>query len=410
MQDILDRFIRYAKINTRSDENVTDHTPSTENQWDLARLLEKELKDLGMQDVLLNEKCFLTATLPANTDKKLPVIGFLAHMDTSPDFAAEGVSPQIIKNYDGGDIPLKGKAGMLLSPKKFPALLKYKGETLVTTDGTTLLGADDKAGVAAIMNALETMIADPDFKHGTVKVGFTPDEETSYGIDHFDVQRFAADFAYTVDGGELGEMEYENFNAGRAYVNVNGKSVHPGDAKNVMVNAMLVFFEFNSLLPVEQRPEYTAGREGFYHLWKTSEGTVEHIEGIYLLRDHDAAKYDRQKQMILDCAEFMNKKYGAGTVEIRIQELYRNMREQLEPVIHIVETAQQAMRDLGIMPITNPIRGGTDGARLSFKGLPTPNLFNGGHNFHGPYEFLVVDTMRKASQVILKIIELYTNK
>ena len=254
------------------------------------------------------------------------------------------------------------------------------------------------------------MIANPEFKHGTVKVGFTPDEETSYGIDHFDVKRFAADFAYTVDGGELGEMEYENFNAGRAFVNVNGKSVHPGDAKNVMVNAMLVFFEFNSLLPVEQRPEYTAGREGFYHLWKMSAGSVEHVEGIYLLRDHDAAKYDRQKQMILDCAEFMNKKYGAGTVEIRIQELYRNMREQLEPVIHIVETAQQAMRDLGITPITNPIRGGTDGARLSFKGLPTPNLFNGGHNFHGPYEFLVVDTMRKASQVILKIIELYTNK
>jgi tripeptide aminopeptidase len=410
MQDILDRFIRYVKINTRSDEKVTDRTPSTENQWELARLLEKELENLGMQDVLLNEKCFLTATLPANTDRKLPVIGFLAHMDTSPDFSADHVSPQIIENYDGGDIALKGKPGLLLSPKEFPALLKYKGETLVTTDGTTLLGADDKAGIAAIMHALETMIANPDFRHGTVKVAFTPDEETSYGIGHFDVERFAADFAYTVDGGELGEMEYENFNAGRAFVNVNGKSVHPGDAKNVMVNAMLVFFEFNSLLPVEQRPEYTAGREGFYHLWQMSAGSVEHVEGIYLLRDHDAAKYDRKKQMIQDCAEFMNRKYGAGTVEIRIEELYRNMREQLEPVIHIVETAQQAMRDLGITPITNPIRGGTDGARLSFKGLPTPNIFNGGHNFHGPYEFLVVDTMRKASQVILKIIELYADK
>lgn len=410
MQDILDRFIRYAKINTRSDENITDRTPSTENQWDLARLLEKELKDLGMQDVLLNEKCFLTATLPANTDKKLPVIGFMAHMDTSPDFAAEGIKPQIIEKYDGGDIPLKGKAGMLLSPKEFPALLKYKGETLVTTNGTTLLGADDKAGVAAIMSAFEYMLANPEFKHGVVKVAFTPGEETSYGIEHFDVKSFAADFAYTVDGGELGEMEYENFNAGRAFVTVHGKSVHPGDAKNVMVNAMLVFFEFNSLLPVEQRPEYTEGREGFYHLWKMSEGTVEHVEGTYQLRDHDAAKYERQKQTILDCAEFMNKKYGAGTVEIRIQELYHNMREQLEPVIHIVETARQAMRELGIQPITNPIRGGTDGARLSFKGLPTPNLFNGGHNFHGPYEFLVVGTMRKASQVILKIIELYTNK
>ena len=410
MQDILDRFLRYVKINTRSDENVTDRTPTTENQWELARLLEDELKKLGMQDVRLNEKCFLTATLPANTDKKLPVIAFMAHMDTSPDFIAEGLKPQIIENYDGGDIPLKGKAGMALTPKEFPALLKYKGETLVTTDGTTLLGADDKAGIAAIMDALENMLSNPEFKHGVIKVAFTPDEETSYGIDQFDVESFGADFAYTVDGGQLGEMEYENFNAGRAFVNVNGKSVHPGDAKNVMVNAMLVFFEFNSLLPVEQRPEFTEGREGFYHLWKMSEGTVEHVEGIYLLRDHDAHKYDRQKQMILDCAEFMNKKYGAGTVEIRFQELYRNMREQLEPVIHIVETAQQAMRELGITPITNPIRGGTDGARLSFKGLPTPNLFNGGHNFHGPYEFLVVDSMKKASQVILKIIELYTRK
>ncbi len=410
MQDILDRFIRYAKINTRSDENITDRTPTTENQWDLARLLENELKTLGLQKVRLNEKCFLTATLPANTEKKLPVIAFMAHMDTSPDFAAEGLKPQIIENYNGGDIPLKGKPGMALTPKEFPDLLKYKGETLVTTDGTTLLGADDKAGIAAIMSAMEYLISHPEFMHGIVKVAFTPDEETSYGIDQFDVKSFAADFAYTVDGGELGEMEYENFNAGRAFVTVHGKSVHPGSAKNVMVNAMLVFFEFNSLLPVEQRPEYTEGREGFYHLWKMSEGTVEQVEGTYLLRDHDAAKYDRQKQTVLECAEFINKKYGAGTVEIRIQELYRNMREQLEPVIHIVETAQQAMRELGIKPITNPIRGGTDGARLSFKGLPTPNLFNGGHNFHGPYEFLVVDSMRKASQVILKIIELYTSK
>lgn len=410
MPNILERFLRYVKINTRSDENISDRTPTTENQWDLARLLEKELNELGLQDVFLNEKCFLTAILPANTDKKLPVIAFMAHMDTSPDFNGEGVKPQIIENYDGGDIPLKGKPGMALMPKEFPVLLKYKGQTLVTTDGTTLLGADDKAGIAAIMSALEFMVTHPEFRHGVVKVAFTPDEETSYGIDNFDVKSFAADFAYTVDGGELGEMEYENFNAGRAYVTVHGKSVHTGDAKNVMINAMLVFFEFNNLLPVEQRPEYTEGREGFYHLWKISEGSVEHVEGIYLLRDHDADKYDRQKQTVLDCAEFINKKYGSGTVEVRIQELYRNMREQLEPVIHIVETARQAIRELGIEPITHPIRGGTDGARLSFKGLPTPNLFNGGHNFHGPYEFLVVDSLRKAAQVILKIIELYTNK
>ena len=410
MQEILDRFIRYAKINTRSDENITDRTPTTENQWDLARLLEKELKELGLQDVQLNEQCFLTAILPANTDKKLPVIAFMAHMDTSPDFSADGVKPQIIENYDGGDIPLKGKPGMALMPKEFPDLLKYKGQTLFTTDGTTLLGADDKAGIAAIMSALEYMIVHPEFKHGVVKVAFTPDEETNYGIDHFDVKSFAADFAYTVDGGELGELEYENFNAGRAYVTVHGKSVHAGYAKNVMVNAMLVFFEFNSLLPVQQRPEYTEGRDGFYHLWKMSEGNVEHVEGTYLLRDHDADKYDKQKQTIMDCAEFINKKYGADTLEVRIQELYRNMREQIEPVIHIVEAAQKAMRELEIEPIVHPIRGGTDGAHLSFNGLPTPNLFNGGYNFHGPYEFLVVDSMIKASQVILKIIELYTNK
>jgi tripeptide aminopeptidase len=410
MHDILDRFLNYAKLNTRSDETITDRIPSTDNQWDLARLLEIELQKLGLQNVQLNEKCILTATLPANSEKKLPIIGFLAHIDTTPDFTADHVNPQVIENYDGGDIPLKGKQGMALKPREFPNLLKYKGQTLVTTDGKTLLGADDKAGVAAIMYAMEYLVSHPEFKHGTVKVAFTPDEETSYGIGNFDVKNFGADFAYTMDGGELGELEYENFNAGRAYVTVHGKSVHPGSAKNVMINAMLVFYEFNALLPVEQRPEYTEGREGFYHLWRMSEGTAEHLEATYLLRDHDAAKFDRKKQVILECAEFINKKYGAGTVDIRFKEIYRNMREQIEPVMHIVETAQQAMRELGIEPLTRPIRGGTDGARLSYMGLPTPNLFNGGENFHGPYEFLVVDSMLKASQVILKIIELYANK
>jgi tripeptide aminopeptidase len=410
MHDILDRFIRYAKVNTRSDETVLDRTPTTEIQWDLARLLEIELKELGLQDIFLSEKCILTATLPANTDKKLPVIGFLAHIDTTPDFTADGVKPQIIENYSGGDIALKGKQGMMLSPKEFPDMLKYKGQTLVTTDGTTLLGADDKAGIAAIMYAMETLVTNPELLHGTVKVAFTPDEETGLGIKQFDTKKFGADFAYTLDGGELGEMEYENFNAGRAYVTVHGKSVHPGSAKNVMINAMLVLFEFNALLPVEQRPEYTEGREGFFHLWRLSEGTVDHIEATYLLRDHDAAKYEKKKQVVLECAEFFNKKYGAGTVEIRFKEMYRNMREQIEPVMHIVTTAQQAMRELGIEPITHPIRGGTDGAQLSYKGLPTPNLFTGGENFHGPYEFLAVDSMRKAAQVILKIIELYAYK
>lgn len=410
MAEILERFLRYVKINTRSDEEVTDRTPSTEVQWDLARLLEGELRELGLQDIELNEQCFLTATLPANTDKDLPVIAFLAHMDTSPDFNGANVNPQIIENYDGGEILLKGKEGMVLSPKIFPALLDYKGKTLVTTDGNTLLGADDKAGVAAIMDALEYMINHPEFEHGTVKVAFTPDEETSYGIDHFDVEKFGADLAYTVDGGREGEMEYENFNAARAFITTHGKSVHPGDAKNVMVNAMLMFFEFNNLLPVEQRPEYTEGREGFYHLWKMSEGSVEEVEGVYLLRDHDADKFEEKIRMIEDAVAFMNKKYGEGTVTLKLERQYRNMREMLEPVFHVVEIAQQAMRELGISPISNPIRGGTDGARLSYKGLPTPNLFNGGHNFHGPYEYLVVETMENASKVILKIIELYTKK
>jgi tripeptide aminopeptidase len=299
---------------------------------------------------------------------------------------------------------------MVLSPDEFPDLLKYKGQTLVTTDGTTLLGADDKAGIAAIMDALEYMANHHDFRHGTIKVAFTPDEETSYGIEHFDVEGFGADFAYTVDGGEIGEMEFENFNAARAYVTVQGKSVHPGDAKGVMVNAQRVLFEFDRMLPEMERPEYTAGREGFYHLWKTSEGSVEEVEGVYLLRDHDPVKFENQKQMVQDTARFLNKKYGDGTVEIRTLDQYRNMREVIEPVMHVVETAQQAMRELGIEPITHPIRGGTDGARLSYKGLPTPNLFNGGHNFHGPYEYLPVPSMEKASKVILKIIELYAEK
>jgi tripeptide aminopeptidase len=294
------------------------------------------------------------------------------------------------------------------TPQKFPALLEYKGKTLVTTDGTTLLGAEDKAGIAAIMDALGFMVSHPEFKHGEVKVAFTPDEETSYGIDHFDVGKFGADLAYTVDGGREGEMEYENFNAGRAVVTAYGKSVHPGEAKNVMVNAMTVFFEFDALLPAEQRPEFTEGREGFYHLWKMSEGSVVRVEGAYLLRDHDAEKFEQKIQLLEKAAEFINQKYGAGSLTVQIDRQYRNMREMLEPVFYVVETAQQAMRELGITPISNPIRGGTDGARLSYKGLPTPNLFNGGHNFHGPYEFLVVETLQKASKVIVKIIELFS--
>ena len=410
MSALLDRFLRYVKINTRSDEEVTDRTPTTENQWGLARLLEKELMDLGMQDVQLNEKCFLTASLPSNSSKELPTIGFLAHIDTSTDFNGEGVCPQIIKNYDGQEIPLKGKKGMRLSPQEFPEMLAYKGQTLITTDGTTLLGADDKAGVAEIMTAMDYLITHPDIEHGPVRVAFTPDEETGLGIVHFDVDAFGADFAYTMDGGKIGEIEYENFNAAKAFVKVHGKSVHPGDAKGVMKNAMLIFFEFNAMLPVEQRPEYTEGKEGFYHLWKMYPGSVEDIEGIYILRDHDPQKFNDKKQLMLESAEFINQKYGNGTIEVKLVEQYRNMSEVIKPVMHIVETAQEAMHALGIEPITNPIRGGTDGARLSYRGLPTPNIFDGGHNFHGPYEYACLESMEKAVAVILKIIDLYANK
>jgi len=410
MSALLDRFLRYVKINTRSNEEVTDRTPTTENQWDLARLLEQELQDMGMRDVHLNEKCFLTAALPSNSSKELPTIGFLAHIDTSTDFKGEGVSPQIIENYDGKDVPLKGNKGMRLSPQEFPEMLAYKGQTLITTDATTLLGADDKAGVAEIMTAIDYLTSNPEIEHGPIRVAFTPDEETGLGIVHFDVDAFGADFAYTMDGGKIGEIEYENFNATKAIVKVHGKSVHPGSAKGVMKNAMLIFFEFNAMLPVEQRPEYTEGREGFYHLWKMYPGSVEDVEGVYILRDHDPNKFDDKKQLMFESAVFINQKYGKGTIEVEMVKQYRNMSEVIKPVMHIVKTAQEAMRALDIEPITKPIRGGTDGARLSYMGLPTPNLFNGGHNFHGPYEYACLESMEKAVEVILKIIDLYANK
>ncbi len=410
MQDILDRFIRYVKINTRSDENVTDRTPSTENQWDLARLLEKELKELGMQDVFLNEKCFLTATLPANVQDEVPVIGFLAHMDTSPDFSGAQVKPQIIENYDGGDIPLKGQAGMLLSPREFPSLLKYKGQTLVTTDGTTLLGADDKAGVAEIMSALAHLQAHPEIPHGRIRVAFTPDEETGMGIAHFDVPAFGADFAYTLDAGEVGEIEYENFNAARAQVTIQGRSVHPGDAKGVLLNAMQVFFELNGMLPVEQRPEYTEGREGFFHFWKMYESGVEQASGVYLIRDHDRQKFEHKKRLMLEGAAFLNQKYDSGTVEIKLRDQYYNMREKLEEVFHVVDLAREAIEALGIEPIIMPVRGGTDGSRLSFMGLPCPNIFTGGLYPHGRFECLPTRSMEKAVDVVIKIVELSEKK
>ena len=410
MHNLLDRFVRYARINTRSNEEITDRTPTTDNQWDLARLLEKELNEMGMKEVELNDQCFLTATLPANTQKQIPVIGFLAHLDTSGDFSADHVQPQVIEDYDGGDIPLRGKGDLVLSPHEFPELPLYKGQTLITTDGTTLLGADDKAGISEIMQAMQYLIDHPEIKHGKIRIAFTPDEETGLGITHFEVDEFGADFAYTMDGGRVGEIEYENFNACSATVSVQGKSVHPGSAKNVMKNAIHIFQEFDAMLPPEQRPEHTQDREGFFHLMKTYEGTVESFTAKYIVRDHDAQKFDERKSLMQACAELINQKYGAGTIKVELVDQYRNMLEEIQPVMHIVDTAKEAIQSLGIEPINNPIRGGTDGAQLSYRGLPTPNLFNGGHNYHGPYEYVCLESMQKAVEVILKIIELYTSK
>ena len=408
-KNVVEKFLRYIKIDTRSDDSIADRVPTTDNQWDLARLLADELKTIGLKEPSVNEKCFVTATLPANTDKKIPVIAFLAHLDTSPDFNGKDVHPQIIEQYDGGEIILNKTSKMKLSPIEFPELLRYIGQTLITTDGTSLLGADDKAGVAEIMTMLEYLVNHPEVKHGTLKIAFTPDEETGMGVDHLDVKAFGADFAYTLDGGGVGEMEHENFNAARGILHFHGKSVHPGDAKNVLVNSQLLAMEFNALLPVEQRPEYTADREGFFHLHNMS-GDVSETTAHYLIRDHDRQKYEDKKEIMQKCVDFIKSKYGPGCVDAVIEDRYFNMREVLEKVFYIVETAQTAMGALGIEPIIKPIRGGTDGARLSFKGLPTPNLFAGGHNFHGPYEYIPTASMEKAVMVVLKIVELYAHK
>jgi len=403
---VVEKFLRYVKVNTRSDETVAKGCSTSEGQWELARLLAEELKSLGLKDAQVNERCFVLATLPGNIEKKAPTIGFLAHLDTSPDFNGMNVRPQVHENYDGGEIVLNKVSGMTLSPGEFPELVRYRGQTLITTDGTSLLGADDKAGIAEIMGLVEHLTNHPEIKHGTLKIAFTPDEETGMGVDHLDVKAFGADFAYTLDGGGLGEMEYENFNAARASIHFHGKSVHPGDAKNVLVNSQLLAMEFNSLLPAAQRPEHTENREGFFHLHKVS-GNVSETSAEYLIRDHDRQKYEAKKELMQKCVDFIKAKYGPASVDAIIEDRYFNMREVLEKVFHIVETAKKAMRELGIEPIVKPIRGGTDGARLSFKGLPTPNLFTGGHNFHGPYEYISTNSMEKAVLVALKIVELY---
>ena len=400
---IVERFLKYVSFDTQSAED-SETTPSTEKQWVLARYLKEELEGIGLTEVEIDEHAYVYATLPANTDKPLPTVGFIAHMDTSPDCSGKDVKPRIVKDYDGGDIVLDEAAGIVTSPKKFPELLDHVGEDIIVTDGHTLLGADDKAGIAEIVQAMVYLIAHPEIKHGRIRVGFNPDEEIGLGAHRFNVEKFGCDFAYTMDGGELGELEFENFNAASAKVEVTGVSVHPGYAKNKMVNAARVATEYASLMPAAETPERTAEYEGFYHLLGMN-GNVEKASLTYIIRDHSRARFEERKEYAAAVGELLNKKYGAGTVKVTLADQYYNMREKVEPVMHIIDTALDAMKDCGIQPRVRAIRGGTDGAQLSFKGLPCPNIFAGGLNFHGPHEFLPIPSLEKASMVVVKICE-----
>ena len=404
MEQILDRFLRYVAVDTQSNED-SESQPSTPKQLNLLKLLCKELTDLGVE-ATLDEYGYVMGRIPGNLPAgapEVPAIGFIAHVDTAPDASGENVKPQIIKNYDGSDIPLKGVPGLVLKTSEFPELLAHKGETIITTDGTTLLGADDKAGVAEIMDAVQYIMAHPEFKHGPVRIGFTPDEEIGRGVVKFDVARFDAKYAYTMDGGEAGELEFENFNAASAKLHIQGCNVHPGYAKGKMRNAILIGQELNSMLPVMARPENTEGYEGFFHLI-SFKGTVEEADFAYIIRDHDRAKFEARKEMMVKVADFINAKYGAGTVKLTLKDQYYNMREQVEPHYRIVEIAKKAIKDAGVEPKVQPIRGGTDGANLSFRGLPCPNIFAGGLNFHGKFEWVPLESMQKASKVILNIL------
>jgi len=412
MQHIIDRFISYVTVDTESDPNSTT-TPSTAKQWDLANKLVEELKAIGLQDVTIDDKSYIQATLPSNLDYEVPTIGFVAHFDTTPDFTGANVKPQIVKNYDGGDIVLNKEQNIVLSPNYFEDLLLYKGQTLITTDGTTLLGADDKAGVTEIVTAMEYLIQNPHIKHGTLKVGFTPDEEIGRGADFFDVEKFGCEWAYTMDGSQIGELEYENFNAAGVKLKFKGKSVHPGYAKGKMINSMLLATKYISKLPKDEVPERTKGYEGFFHVVHL-DGSIEETNVQLIIRDHNRKKFEKRKKEVVKIANKFNKKYakqfGADIVEIEVKDQYYNMREKVEPVKHIVDLAEQAMKALDIKPLIKPIRGGTDGSRLSFMGLPCPNIFAGGHNFHGKYEYVPVESMQKAIDVIIKIAELTAEK
>lgn len=402
MEKLVERFIRYAKIDTQSDEDGND-CPSTQKQLNLARLLERELKEIGLSEVKLDSNGYISATLPANTSKKLPVVGFISHMDTSPDMSGENVNPRIVSSYEGNDIILNKENNIILSPGDFPELNDYVGQDIICTDGTTLLGADDKAGIAEILTAMEYFLNNPDVEHGKIKIGFTPDEEIGRGADKFDVVGFGADFAFTMDGGQPGELEYENFNAALATIRFLGRNVHPGTAKNQMINSMFLAKKFIDMLPSEQRPEHTEGYEGFYHLIDIS-GTVEESEIRYIIRDHDKELFEKKKLEIQRIADFINGQYKDKRVEVEIKDQYFNMRERIEPHFHIIDLAENAIKEAGVIPLIKPIRGGTDGARLSFMGLPCPNIFTGGHNFHGKYEYISIQSMEKAVQTIKNIV------
>ncbi len=404
IQHIIDRFIKYVKIDTQSDPENTAF-PSTEKQWDLAKVLVKDLEEIGMTDITLDENCYIMATLPSNLDYEVPTIGFISHIDTSPDYSGTNVKPQVHRDYNGGDIVLNKEDGIVLSPNYFEDLNLYKGQTIITTDGTTLLGADDKAGITEIVSAMKYLINHPEIKHGKIRVAFTPDEEVGKGAHLFDVNKFGADWAYTMDGSQIGELEYENFNAAGAKVTISGKIVHPGYAKGKMINSMLIANEFISQLPQKEVPEHTEGYEGFFHLYDIK-GTVEKTELSYIIRDHDMKLFEKRKTDFQSLANKLNKKFGSDIISIDMQDQYYNMKEKIEPVMHIVDIAEEAMKNIGIKPLIKAIRGGTDGSQLSYKGLPCPNIFAGGHNFHGRYEYVPAESMLKATEVIVKIAEI----
>ena len=401
--DIVDRFLKYVSFHTTSDEE-TNMTPSTPGQMEFARYLADELKSIGMQEVSLDSNGYIMATLPANVPDAIPTIGFIAHMDTAPDASGKNIHPRIVKAYDGKDIVLNEAEHIVLETAKYPEILRYQGQDIIVTNGKTLLGADDKAGIAEIVTAMEYLIQHPEIQHGKVRVGFTPDEEIGQGADHFDVKAFGCDFAYTMDGGAVGELEFENFNAASCKIHVHGVNVHPGTAYHKMRNSMRIAYQIAVMLPRFQTPEHTQGYEGFYHLIGMS-GTVEETTLNYIIRDHDRTQFEYRKREMEHLVRKINTEYGEGTAEIELRDQYYNMREKIEPVMHIIDLAKEAITAVGVTPVVKPIRGGTDGARLSFEGLPCPNIFAGGENFHSRYEYLPIPSLEKASQVVLEIVK-----